>query len=503
MAHAGYTVPAEFVDELVVAGFDQPVNLGILPDGRTFVIERVPARVRLVVDGALSPVDPVLTVDSVLTNDGERGLLGIALDPDWPARPYIYLDYTYAGGPWIRVSRFRAQGDLAFTGDGQVTFDPASRYDVLRIPDLSPIHNGGSLRFGPDGMLYVAVGDDGVACHAQDRTILRGKILRVDVGVLPDGPGGNPPLALITPADNPFAPQGGNAGLVWAWGLRNPYSFEFDPLDGRLFIADVGAASYEEIDLAATGGLNFQWPIYEGPLRTTFQCAGVDSSSWVPPVYSYDRTVGATVIAGFVYRRPSGAPAGFPLDHEGSFWFTDFYTGILRRLVPGPGTAWIEAPPVPGQPGPLDWGNDRLWVSAFFQAPDGSVLYTQNWLSFPQPTGELRRIRRAFVTGTPPIPARRALSLATPRPNPSRESVHLAFDGPGEGPIRLTVHDVSGRLVRTLIAPEEGTVGSGQVGWDGSDDRGRRAPAGVYRLRLVAPGGVRTTPIVRLGAPGD
>src|SRR5687768_13352118 len=124
----GYTVPFEFVDEPVVGGLDQPVNLAILPDGRMFVIERIPARVRLVIEGAFSPIDPVLTVDTVQTNDEERGLLGIAVDPEWPVRPYIYVYYDHLGGPWIRISRFRAKGDIGFTGDGQVVLDPQSRF---------------------------------------------------------------------------------------------------------------------------------------------------------------------------------------------------------------------------------------------------------------------------------------------------------------------------------------------------------------------------------------
>jgi glucose/arabinose dehydrogenase len=502
-ARAGYVVPDGFVDEPVVGGLDQPVNLAVLPDGRTLVIERIPARVRLVVNGTFPPIDPVLTVDSVQTNDGERGLLGIAIDPAWPARPYVYLYYDHLGGPWIRLSRFRAQGDLEFTDDGQLVLDPTSRFDVLsHIPDANPVHNGGTLRFGPDGMLYVALGDDNVPCHALDRTVLRGKILRLDVSGIPDGPGGNPSVDLLAPADNPFAAHPHpNARLVWAYGLRNPYSFAIDPLDGSLLIADVGAASYEEINFAPSGGLNFQWPIYEGPRRSTIVCGLVDSSQWTPPVHWYDRTAGATVIAGFVYRRPPGAPTGFPLDHEGSFFFTDFYFGYLRRLVPEKSGAWVVAPAVPGQPGPLDWGSGRTWVSSFQQAPDGSVLYTQNWTSYPQPDGQLRRIRRAFVTGVEPVgdrgPSRP--TLAVPWPNPSRGDARIAFSLPAPGPGRVTLHDARGRLVRVLAASATWPAGSHRASWDGLDAQGRPAPAGVYRLRLQAGDRVDTGTLVHLG----
>lgn len=503
-AHAGYTVPAEFVDEPVVGGLDQPVNLAVLPDGRAMVIERVPARVRLVVSGAFAPVDPILTVDSVQTNDRERGLLGIAVDPDWPTRPYVYLSYSHLGGPWMRLARFRALGDLAGDGDGQVVLDPASRFDVLsHIPDVNFVHNGGSLHFGPDGMLYAALGDDNVPCDALNLAVLRGKIVRLDVRSIPDGPGGNPPASLITPTDNPYAGHPSiNARLVWAYGLRNPYSFAIDGSTGAMLIGDVGAADFEEVDHAPVGGLNFQWPIYEGPRRSTINCALVDSSQWTPPVYAYGRTVGRTVIAGVVYRRPTGAALGFPLDHEGSFFVTDFYSGFLRRLVPGPGHAWVEAPAVAGQPAPLDWGQGRSWVSAFAQAPDGSLLYVQNWTSYPQPDGQLRRIRRAAVTGVAPggPQAGPGLSLAAPVPNPSRGSVAVSFELASRSTVTLTILDGRGRRVRSLLAAEVCAPGVHRLLWDGRGEAGTGLPAGVYRLRLGAAGKVAERTLILLGA---
>lgn len=502
-AHAGYTVPAEFVDEPVVGGLDQPVNLALLPDGRTLIIERVPARVRLVVDGAYAAVDPILVVDSVQTNDWERGLLGIAVDSEWPQRPYVYLSYSHLGGPWMRIARFRATGDVAGGGDGQILLDPASRHDIVsHIPDVNLVHNGGSLHFGPDGMLYAAVGDDNVPCDALNLAVLRGKILRLDVRSIPDGPGGNPAAALITPPDNPYVAHASiNARLVWAYGLRNPYSFAIDRSTGAMLIADVGAIDFEEIDHAPIGGLNFQWPIYEGPKRKVISCALVDSSQWTPPVYSYGRSVGSTIIAGVVYRRPAGADWGFPLDHEGSFFLTDFYAGFLRRIVPGPGHEWGEAPPVVGQPGPLDWGQGRLWVSAFAQAPDGSLLYVQNWTAYPQPDGQLRRIRRVAVTSTGDgPPSGPAATLAPPSPNPSRAAVSLSFVLARPGQVNLTLLDVRGRRVRSLVAGVH-SAGLHRVDWDGRDERGTRVPAGAYRLRLESPGGtVVERTLVRLGA---
>src|SRR6185503_9476370 len=127
---------------------------------------RATARVRLVVQGGLAASDPVLTVPSVDASYGEEGLLGIAIDPGWPARPYLYLQYTVAGEPIHRIARFTVAGDLAFAGNGALTIDPATRYDVLTVPRAAEFHNGGTLRFGPDGKLYSSIGDYTV-CGAQ------------------------------------------------------------------------------------------------------------------------------------------------------------------------------------------------------------------------------------------------------------------------------------------------------------------------------------------------
>lgn len=504
-AEAGFLVPDGFVDEPVVGGLAQPVNLAFLPDGRCLVIERVTARVRVVRGGALSPLDPALTVDSVRTDNGERGLLGIAVDPGWPARPYIYVVHSHLAGPWTRLARFRAVGDVADTADGLLSFDPASRHDLLgQLPDANPVHNGGSAHFGPDGRLYVALGDDNVPCDAQEPSILRGKILRLAVDAIADGPGRDPDLALLTPADNPFVGSASPpARLVYATGLRNPYSFAIDPLDGTLYIADVGAASFEEIDRAPHGGLNFQWPLYEGPMRLTFPCAYVDSSSWVPPVYAYDRTVGQTVIAGVLYRRPPGAAIGFPDDHAGSFFFTDFYTGILRRLVPGFGGSWVEAPAVAGQPGPLNWGQDRRWVSAFATAPDGSVHYTQNWTSYPQPDGQLRRIRRIVTAAVPALqPPGEGIFLDAPSPNPAKGAARFRFVLGRPLRASAAIHDARGRLVRRLVRAVRFPAGPGDVAWDGRDETGRAVPAGIYQFRIEGEGLRAATRLVQLGDPG-
>ena len=183
---------------------DQPVGIAGVPDSptpaspRVVFVEQRTARVRLVVGGTVFLMG---TVPNVVNTGGERGLLGIALDPAWPARPYLYVHYTdNRSANHIAVSRFTVTGDLAFTGTGSLQFDPATRYDLLKnLSDNAGNHNGGTVRFGPDGALYVSLGDDATQCPAQVLTFLGGKVLRLDVTRLPATGTGPPPFAILCP----------------------------------------------------------------------------------------------------------------------------------------------------------------------------------------------------------------------------------------------------------------------------------------------------------------
>jgi glucose/arabinose dehydrogenase len=493
-AAAQTAVPTDFADQLVVGSFNIPVALAFLPDGRLFVIEQATARIRLIVNGALAAVDPVVTVDSVRTAYGEQGLLGIAVDPGWPARPYVYVQYDYIGAPVIRISRFTVGGDLAFGGDGSLTIDPASRHDVMSdLPDQTVIHNGGTLRFGPDGMLYSSLGDDGASCDAQHLAALRGKILRLDVSGLPPGPGGPPDKSLITPADNPFAAHPDpRARLVWQYGLRNPARFHVDPATGDLFIADVGTIYWEEISWAPAPGMNFGWPHYEGPLRTPMTCAGADSTLFVAPIYAYDRCdggceLGASVISGGLYRRPPSASHAFPPEYDGDYFFTDYYRRFLRRLKRS-GNTWSLAPPVPGQSSPTDWGFMFGLVTDFAEGPDGALYYCQQYMPYPAPgSGQVRRI---VYTGTTSVaaPGWGGVEFAPAYPSPTRGAVTLTYRVPAASSAALRIYDVVGRPVRVLVAPGIHGPGSFEVRWDARDAQRRRVPAGVYLARLTVDG---------------
>ncbi len=397
-------VPANFVDQPVVNMLEAPVGFAFLPDGRILVVEQTTGNIKL--HTAIFPVTLATLPDFQVSY--EEGLLGIAVDPRWPTKPHIYVHYTSNESPsMIHITRFTLAGDLTGTSGGAMTLDLGTRYEILSdIPNLNFNHNGGTVRFGPDQMLYASVGDDNLACNtAQDSTQLSGKILRLDIRGLPDGPGGPADKATIAPADNPAASHPNlNARLVWAMGLRNPFRFHIDALTGDLLIADVGQTEWEEVDLAETGGLNFGWPWREGPVPFS-GCATDPTSGFTDPIYSFDHSVGASVISAGVYRQNGGA-SQFPSDYEGDIFFSDYFSGEIYRLK-NIGSGWTIAPPVPGQPSPTAWADGFFGVTDFAIGPDGALWYLRQ--------GTDERIHRiAYVGPTAVDPS------FTPAPSPDR-----------------------------------------------------------------------------------
>lgn len=368
------TVPTGFADEVQIFPLSDPASLAFLPDGRVVLVERITANVKLWTGSGLATT--LTTIPNVRTRD-ESGLLGIAVDPGWPAKPYVYVHYNHYAYPDsdVRIVRLTCEGDLGFSGDGSLTIDFASHHDVLTgNRDVFTTHNGGTLRFGPDGMLYASFGDDYHQCAAQDTANLNGKILRLDVSQVPAGPGGPPNVSLITPVDNPFvADPRPKARLVYALGLRNPFRFHIDPATGDVFIADVGLDDYEEIDHVPSGmgGLNFGWPWREA-FHIMGSCNG-SGAGLTDPMWFYAHDSGLAVISAGLYRRNGGA-FQFPPGYEGNYFFHDYYFGDLYRLERF-GNAWQIGPPVPGQPNGQAWGTG-FWFSADWTVgPDGAMWW--------------------------------------------------------------------------------------------------------------------------------
>nr|WP_246294740.1 PQQ-dependent sugar dehydrogenase [Schlegelella koreensis] len=303
-------VPAGFTRNLGwVGGLVDATAFAQAPDGRFFVAEQ--GGTLRVVRGGVLLAEPFvrLNVDS----RGERGLIGVALHPDFAANGWVYLHYTTPeGGAHNRISRFTAVGDVASAG---------SEVRIADLPVLSTAtnHNGGALHFGPDGKLYVGVGENANPANAQNLASPLGKILRFNA----DG---------TIPGDNPFAANAsGLARAVWAYGLRNPFTFAFEPGGSRMYINDVGQNAWEEID-AGTAGANYGWPASEGPVNV--------SAGTTPPLFAYGHAPAAppgsgpggfltgVAIAGGSFYPASGT---FPAEYRGSYFFADLGSGFVAR----------------------------------------------------------------------------------------------------------------------------------------------------------------------------
>ncbi len=274
--------------ERVASGLSDPLYVTApAGDARLFVVEQS-GRIRIVKAGRLLPT-PFLDLTDRLRAGGEQGLLSAAFHPRYPANGFLYVNYTDRGGD-TRVERYSVSRDPDRA-------DPSSAKLVLMVEQPFANHNGGLVMFGPDGMLYVGMGDGGSGGdpfgHGQNRATLLGKMLRIDVDR------GDP---YAVPPDNPFVGRAGMRGEIWAYGLRNPWRFCFDPPTGLLYIADVGQNRWEEIDVmpADRAGLDYGWNVLEGD--HCYRSRDCDRSGRVAPVVEYGHGDGCSVTGGFVYR---------------------------------------------------------------------------------------------------------------------------------------------------------------------------------------------------------
>ncbi|RJQ56820.1 MAG: glucose dehydrogenase [Nitrospiraceae bacterium] len=302
------------------SGFNQPVHVTHAGDGsrRIFVVEKA-GRIRVIKDGVISQT-PFLDISPVVLSTGsEQGLFSVAFPPGYAAKGYFYVNYTGVTGDGDTfVSRFR------ITADPDVA-DPSSEEVILTADQPFTNHNGGQLAFGPDGFLYIGMGDGGSGGdpfnNAQNPAVLLGKLLRIDVEAAPAG--------YVVPASNPFAGSSAARGEIWALGLRNPWRFSFDRLTGDLFIADVGQNTIEEIDFQASasrGGENYGWNTMEG--SRCFQDPACSPAGLILPVAEYTHATGdCSVTGGMVYRGQEFASM------QGVYFFGDFCSGLIRGAV--------------------------------------------------------------------------------------------------------------------------------------------------------------------------
>jgi glucose/arabinose dehydrogenase len=500
-AIAAVDVPDDFVNEVVVGGLDQPAGMARLPDGRILVVEQRTGAIRVVFpdSGVVSP--PVFVVPDLNILTGERGLLGIAIDPRWPAQSYVYLMYTRVGNV-IRLVRYNLWGDLLDAGSDSLEFvQPLYLFDDL--PDAFGNHNAGRLRFGLDGTLYASLGDDQDMCAAADSSVMKGQLLRLEVRTLPAiGTGQVADPADMVPQGNPFPNSGPVASLTYAYGMRNPWNFQIDPVLGKMYLADVGEAHFEEINEVEPGDF-LGWPWREG--YRVFQVGacpepgGSGANSYKGPIVVEPHGTSRTAIfMGILYRAQVGGNANWPAEYQdyyGSLFYGEYYSGWLRRFRKQ-GGVWHPAAAVPGQPNATDWGTGFHAAVDFMMDDDGSVLWLGQFDdTFGPVTGHLSRVRYAAVADVGRAdPSARTLRAA---PNPFRAGTHLSFALPAEADVRLEIFDVSGRRLRTLAAGRM-AAGAHRSIWDGRNDAGATVAPGVYLARLVRAERSETLRVMRL-----
>ncbi|MCY3945420.1 MAG: PQQ-dependent sugar dehydrogenase [Anaerolineaceae bacterium] len=343
--------PSRYRLHLVASGLYRPVYLTHAGDGsdRLFVLEQN-GRIRLLVDDVLQP-EPWLDLTAHVSRDSmrqfsERGLLGLAFHPDFEDNGRLFVHYNDHRGDTV-LERY------SLRPDDPARVDMASRLPILRVQQPFSNHNGGQIEFGPDGFLYMGLGDGGSAGdplkHGQNPATLLGTILRLDVdveggyGIPPDNPGLTRNLLL--------APQ------IWAWGLRNPWRFSFDRITGELYISDVGQNRLEEVNVQpadSPGGINYGWRPMEGSLPYSGETITPDMQL---PALEYGREDGCSITGGYVYR-------GFSLPElQGIYFYGDWCSGFVWA-------AWRDASGVWQN---MRFAESRLQITSFGEDEDGEL----------------------------------------------------------------------------------------------------------------------------------
>jgi glucose/arabinose dehydrogenase len=334
---------------LVAEGFDSPLGIANAGDGSgdLFIVEQGGRIWRI--RGDRVDKEPFLDVTPLVVSGGEQGLLGLAFHPQHESNGLFYVNYTDTSGDTV-VAEYERRGDRA---------DPSSARILLQIDQPYSNHNGGNLVFGPDGYLYIGMGDGGAAGdperRAQNPAELLGKMLRIDVDARSNGA----PYGI--PKDNPFVGEAGKRPEIWDYGLRNPWRYSFDRATGDLWIGDVGQSALEEVDHSESrdGGTDWGWDDLEGT-----ECyeppSGCETSGKVLPVTQYDHSQGCAITGGFVYRGERQPRL------VGRYVFGDYCSGLL----------WTVYSDAAGFQKPMPAADTGTSISSFGEAEDGELYLT-------------------------------------------------------------------------------------------------------------------------------
>jgi glucose/arabinose dehydrogenase len=377
------TLPPCFTEAVVAGSLSSGTAMELAPDGKLFVCEQG-GTMEVWQGGARLRADFFQNAPISVNSSGERGLLGVAFDPDYATNRFVYVYYTTSTSPiHNRVSRFTANatGDLALAGSETV---------ILELDNLSGAtnHNGGALHFGADGKLYIAVGDNADGNNSQDLGNLLGKMLRINK----DG---------TIPTDNPFFDVAtGKNRAIWALGLRNPFTFAVQPGTGRIFINDVGQSSWEEINDGAAGA-NYGWPETEGPFNQN------QFPNYTHPFHAYPNDSSTCAITGGVFYNPQTNQ--FPSDYTGDYFFADFCGNWIRRID-------LTTKTVTG------FATDASAVVDLRVGPDGSLYYLNR--------GSNQVFRVVFTAGQAPSITQHPQNKTVPAGQPATFSVNASGAAP-------------------------------------------------------------------------
>ena len=445
--------------------FNRPVDLQHAGDSsnRIFVVEQAGIIHVFENNREAATKNEFLNIQSqVRRNGNEEGLLGLAFHPDYANNGFFYVDYSASNPRRTVIARFQVDNsdpDLA---------NPNSRLVLLEVNQPFSNHNGGQIAFGPDGFLYISLGDGGLANdpngNGQNRQTLLGAILRLDV----DDPAGGKNYGI--PGDNPFA--GNNQGFreeIYAYGLRNVWRFSFDFETDRLWAADVGQGAREEIDIIENGK-NYGWKIMEGAICRP-STSGCNQSGLELPIYDYSHSLGQSVTGGYVYRGP-GVP-----DLQGSYIYGDFVTGRIWALNYD-GTNLAEN---------TELLNTSLFISSF-------GIDQNNELYICAFDGRIYRFKPTVTSedSNSEIPSQ--FSLLQNYPNPFSANLQggttISFSLAQSSDVSIQIYNLRGELVRRF-SPGMLSAGEFTVFWNGKNDRGSQVAAGIYFYRLIVDHSIR------------
>ncbi len=446
-----------------LATFSSPVDLQHPGDDtdRIFVVEQ---------PGMIKVFDNISTVASAkvfldirdrVQYGGELGLLGLAFHPNYETNGYFYVNYTT--GRQGRLQSFIARYRVKATAPNEA--EKESEQVVLEFDQPATNHNGGQLAFGPEGYLYIATGDGGGANdqfgNGQNLKTLLGKILRININ---DTTGGK---KYGIPPDNPFMGNTtGNKEEIYAFGLRNPWRFSFDPVTKWLWAADVGQNSFEEIDIIEKGK-NYGWNIMEG--NSCFRSQSCNMAGLIKPIWDYDHGLGRSVTGGYVYR-------GMKVPElAGAYVYGDFVSGRIWALRYDGTNPATNNQLFDTSLGIASFGldkNNELYICAF----DGRIYRFVSTASSVDDDGN--------------IPVSNRLAQNYPNPFLNGASTNtvgnptiIEYTLTQSGQVEIGVYNLQGQLVRTLVSQSQ-IAGKHVTGWDGRDNNGQILPSGTYLYRL-------------------